>query len=153
MRGVYTIYREIASLSTAKTVLLGTAPVGTLIELLEAFLTNANQNSVEQLFVGLYPVLVIGSPAGSTITPIATESGSGNSAVTWLGDLTTEPSTYDTARPYHAEGVTNVIGYRYEPPPEGRRLIPSAGSFGMKLMAAPGNPFKAECMITYREIK
>ncbi len=56
MRGVYTVRVKITTLAAAKTVLLGTLPSGTIIEILEAYLTNASQNTVEQIDVGLFLV-------------------------------------------------------------------------------------------------
>lgn len=154
MRGVYTVRHQIASLATAKTVLLGTNPAGTLIEVLEAYLTNTNQSMLEQINVGLFLVSTIGTPAGTSVSATdvqKTEQGSANTVVTWLSDLTTEPGAYD-ANPLHVEGVINVAGYKYEPSPEARRYVGSGKSFGLRILAAPGFAFKAECMITYREI-
>lgn len=154
MKGVYTVRQQISSLSIAKTVLLGTLPAGTLIELLEAYLTNANQSTIEQLDIGIFLVTTLGSAAGSSITAAnvqKTEPGSPNTVLTWLSDLTVEPTTYN-ANPYHVDAIVNVAGYRYEPMPEARRYIGSGASFGLRLLAAPTNAFKAECMITYREI-
>lgn len=154
MRGVYTVRAQIAALAAAKTVLLGTLPSGTLVELLEAYLTNASQGTAEQLDIGLFLVTTLGTTVGTSITAgnvQKTESGSPNTLLTWTADLTTEPTTYN-ANPYHVEGVINLAGYRYEPVPEARRIIPSGASFGMRLLASPVNSFKAECMITYREL-
>jgi hypothetical protein len=154
MRGVYTVRQQISSLSIAKTVLLGEVPSGTIIEILEAYLTNANQNTAEQLDVGLFLVTTLGSAAGTSITASnvqKTEPGSANTVLTWLSDLTTEPTTYN-ANPLHVDAVINLAGYKYEPMPEARRFVGSGISFGLRLLASPTNAFKAECMITYREI-
>ena len=154
MRGVYVVRHQIASLSTAKTVLLGTNPAGTLIEILEAYVTNVNQSMLEQLNMGLFLVTTLGSPTGTSkaATDVQkTEQGSGNTVLTWLADLTAEPTAFD-ANPLHVEGVINVAGYKYEPSPEARRYVGSGKSFGLRILSAPAFAFKAECMITYREI-
>jgi len=154
MRGVYTVRQQIASLSTAKTVLLGTVPSSCVVEILEAYLTNANQSTLEQLDIGLFLVTTLGTPTGTTISAgnvQKTEGGSPNTVVTWLGDLTGEPTAYD-ANPLHVEGVINVGGYRYEPVPEARRWIGVSKSFGLRILVNPVNSFKAECVITYREV-
>lgn len=154
MRGVYTVRQQIASLSIAKTVLLGTLPTGTIVEILEAYLTNANQSTIEQLDIGLFVVTTLGSAAGTSITAgnvQKSESGSGNTVVTWLSDLTTEPTTYNN-NPLHVEGVINVAGYKFDASPEARRYVASGLSFGLRILTAPVNAFKAECLITYREL-
>lgn len=154
MRGVYVVRAQISSLSIAKTVLLGTLPAGTLIELLEAYLLNANQNTAEQIDVGLFIVSTLGSPVGTSISSSnvqKTEPGSSNTGLTWTSDLTTEPTTYN-GNPLHVDAPMNLAGYRYEPMPEARRFVGSGASFGLRLLASPTNAFKAECMITYREL-
>ena len=153
MRGVYIVRYQIASLAGAKTVLLGTVPSSCVVEILEAYLTNANQGTLEQLSIGLSLVTVFGSAAGTSITAAnvqKTEAGTPNTVVTWLADLSVEP-TYD-ANPLHVEGVINVGGYRYEPVPEARRWVGVSKSFGLRMLSAPVNSFKAECVIAYREV-
>jgi|SRR6266568_8187827 len=154
MKGVFTVRQQISSLSTAKTVLLGTNPTGTIIEIIEAYLTNASQSTLEQLDIGLFIVTTLGSPTGTSITAAnvqKSEAGSADTVLTWTSDLTAEPTTYN-ANPLHVEGVINVAGYKFEPVPEARRFVGSGKSFGLRLLGTPTNAFKAECMITYREL-
>jgi len=154
MRGVYVVSTQIATLSIAKTVLLGTCPTGTLIEILEAYLTNSNQNMLEQLQIGLFKVTTLGTTVGTAITAgnvLKTEEGSGDTLVTWKSNLTTEPTAFN-ANAMHIEGVINAAGYKYEPSPEARRFVSSGQSFGLRLLTNPAYSFRAECMITYREI-
>jgi len=151
MRGVYIAHKTIASLAAAKTVLLGTNSSSCVLEILEAHLTTGGQNTVEQITVGLSRVSALGSATGDSVDVQKAESGSPATLVTWVGDLTTEP-TY-TADPLDVEGVVNVAGYRHEPMPEARRYIPPGGSFGLRLLATPANALtNTECLIIYREI-
>lgn len=153
MRGVYTVRTNI-SLSTAKTVLLGTLPAGTLIELLEVKLTNSDQKTHEQMHVGIFPVTTLGSPVGTSITAgnvQPTEPGAGNTSVTWLANLSAEPSTYNS-NPYDSEGVPNEVGYHYEPVPEARQWVGSGMSFGLRLLTTLTNAINAEAIIKYREL-
>lgn len=151
MYGVYVAEIEISSLSAAKTVLLGEAPNNMCVEILEAHLTNANVNTQEQLLAGLFLVTTKGSPAGSSVNVQKTEKGSPNTGLTWLGNLTTEPTTYDSA-PFAKEGVSDLQGYHYEPVPEARQIISPSGLFGLRLLVAPSNAFKAVGVIVYRQL-
>lgn len=155
MLGVYTVRYQIASLAAAKTVLLGTAQSSKVIEILEAYLTGVGALTLENLDIGLFRVTSLSpTPTGTSITAgnvQKSETGSANTGVTWLADIATNEPTYD-ANPLHVEGVPNISGYRFEPVPEARRFIPPSGSFGLRLLASPTNAFKAECVITYREI-
>jgi len=155
MRGVYIVRQAISSLAAAKTVLLGTSPSTCVLELLEAYLTQRGQQTGEQVGIGLFLVTTLGSPTGTSITASnvqKTEQGTSNTGVTWLGDLTAEPTTYN-ANPLSVEGVWNIAGYRFEPAPEGRIIIPPSTSFGLRLLDTPSNAWtKAEALIKYREV-
>jgi hypothetical protein len=155
MRGVYTVRVQIASLATAKTVLLGTNANSCVLEILEAYITNGGQNTIEQLAAGLYRVSSLGSPTGTSITAAnvqKAETGSPNTVVTWLSNITASEPTYD-ANPMHVEGFTNIAGYRFEPVPEARRFVAPSASFGLRLISSPTNALtNAECLITYREL-
>jgi len=114
MRGVYIAHKTIASLAAAKTVLLGTNSSSCVLEILEAHLTTGGQNTVEQITVGLSRVSALGSATGDSVDVQKAESGSPATLVTWVGDLTTEP-TY-TADPLDVEGVVNVVGIAQDRP-------------------------------------
>lgn len=151
MYGVYTAHIEIAALSVAKTVLLAELPATMCVEILEAHLTNADGNTQQQLNVALSLVNVKGTPAGASVNIRKTEDGSPNTGVTWLGNLTTEPTSYHP-EPIDAEGESNLSGYHYEPIPEDRQIISPSKLFGLRLLAAPSTAFKAVAVIRYRQI-
>src|SRR5687767_14605226 len=94
MRGVYVAQFEIAALSTAKTILHGSVPTSCVIEILSANVTNLSVNTAEQLRIALQRITTKGSPVGTSVTPSESEGLSAASVVTWLGNLTTEPTTY-----------------------------------------------------------
>lgn len=152
MRGVYCAQAEIASLAAAKTVLLGQTSANICLEILEVRLSNGNVSALEQLLIGLYLVTTVGSAAGSSGVNIQkNENGDASTVVTWLSDLTTEPTTYNAA-PIDYQGVSNLSGYEYVPLPEDRKIISPSTYFGLRLRNTPSSAFKAECMIKYREI-
>ena len=151
MRGVYTAEIEIAALSAAKTVVLLEVPADMVIEILSASIANMDRDTAEQLEAGLFYVATKGTPAGTSITPEKHETGDAASTVTALGDLSAEPTTYNT-KAADRQGFNNLAGYRYDPIPEEKPVVSPSGLIGLRLLAAPSTGFKAACQIVYREI-
>lgn len=151
MRGVYVAQIDIATLSTSKTILYGDIPSSIVVEILSANLTNLDQNTVEQLIVSLQRVTTKGSPTGTSVTATKSEVGSAASGVTWLGNLTAEPTTYDAAT-IDRQGANNLGGYYYDPLPECRQIIAPGTAFGLRLIDTPANIFRCMAQIVYREI-
>jgi len=151
MRGVYTAEIEIASLSAAKTAILLECPSDSVLEIISGSITNMDTDSNEQLEAGLFTVTTKGSPAGTSITPEKHETGDAASGVTATGDLTTEPTTYNS-KGVDRQGFSNLAGYRYDPLPEEKPIVSPSGLIGLRLLAAPSAGFKAACQIVYREI-
>ncbi|GEM_PF-7101393 len=151
MRGVYTAEIEIASVSAAKTLLLLEAPADGVLEILSANVTNMNNDSNEQLEAGLFEVTTKGTPAGTSVTPTKHEPGDQASSATATGDLTAEPSAYDT-KAIDRQGFSNLAGYRYDPIPEERPVVKPGGLVGLRLLAAPATAAKMTAQIVYRQI-
>lgn len=152
MRGVYNAQVDIAALSTAKTVLLLVCPSTIIIEILHVDLTNLSNNIAEQLKVAFSRVTTIGSPvSGTSVNIQKSEPGSPTTALTVYGDLTTEPSSYDSA-PIDSQGVVNLGGYYYDPIFECRPSISPSKAVGLRLLNAPSTAFRCVGQIIYREI-
>lgn len=151
MRGVYTAEIEISSLSAAKTVVLLECPSDSVLEILACSITNMDTDTNEQLEAGLFTVTTKGSPAGTSITPEKHEASDAASAATATGDLSAEPTAYNT-KAIDRQGFSNLAGYRYDPLPEERPTVAPSGLVGLKLLANPSSGFKAACQIVYREI-
>lgn len=151
MRGVYTARIDIASLSAAKTVLLLESPVGACFEILSANITNRSKDSNEMLEGGLFFVTTEGTPSGTAVTPEKHELGDQASGISVLGNLSAEPTSYNT-EPIDKQGFSNLAGYRYDPIPEERPLIGPSKLVGLRLLAAPDTAFAATCQVVFREI-
>lgn len=152
MRGVYTAHVAIAaSTLAAKTLLYGTNGSSSIIEILSAQVTDANQTTVEQLNIGISRVTTAGSPAGGAVDINKSEASSATTGVTWLSNLTSEPTTYAADYIDH-QGSTNMGGYFYDPLPETRKYIAPGGAFGLRLLTALANSTSLIVQITYREI-
>ena len=151
MRGVYTAEIEISSFATAITGILLECPADSVLEIISASITNMDTDSNEQLEAGIIMVTTKGAPAGTAMTPEPHETGDAASGVTALGELTTEPTTYNTVM-IDRQGFSNLAGYRYDPLPEEKPIDSPSGLLGLKLLSAPSAGFKAACMIVYREL-
>ena len=150
MRGVYVAQIDIAALSASKTILHGDVASSIAIEILSANVTNLDTNTAEQLILRLSRISTKGSPTGTEVTPNKTEVASATSLVTWLGDLTAEPTTYGSI--IDIQGANNLGGYFYDPLPECRQIIAPGIAFGLKLLDTPTTTFRCVAQITYREI-
>ena len=86
MRGVY-IAEASFSATAAKTLMLLEAPSDLVIELLSVDVTNTDNDTAEQIDVGVFHVTTKGSPSGTSVTPVKTEQGDQASSVTCTYNL------------------------------------------------------------------
>lgn len=150
MRGVYTAYYDITGLSTAKTLMLLTAPSTAVLEIMGIHVTNLDVETSEQLSIGLFRVTTTGSPAGTSVTPEKHEAGDAAAAATVLASLSVEPTAY-ASNPIDKQGVNNLSGYHYDPVPEERPTVAPSGGIGVRLLVAPSS-FNCSVMVVYRGI-
>ncbi len=149
----YRVEVTISGMTAAKTMLLGQAPSSMVLVILGAGIRDCDNNTVTQLEYALSRVTTRGSPTGTTITAANVQKaskGDPNTSVTWLSDLTAEPTTYD-ANPLDHDGKPNTLGYDYTPQPEARKEISPSESFGLRLLTAP-SATKMVAWIEYMEL-
>jgi len=155
MRGVYTAQITITGAQAAKTLVYIQSPSTCVVEILSASLGNANLGTAEQWNIGLFRVTTIGSPTGTTITPEKHEVGdavsAAGAATGVLGNLTAEPTTYSSVA-IDRQGASDLAGYRYDPIPEERPIVPPGGAIGLRLLTATNGQFTANAQIIFREI-
>lgn len=151
MRGVYTAEIQISSVSAAKTLMLLEAASTHVIEILAANITNMDNDSNEQLEFGLFTVTTKGSPTGTSVTPEKHEPGDQAASSTATGNLTAEPTAYNS-KAVDRQGASNLAGYRFDPIPEERPLVKPSGLIGLRILSAPAAGFKAVAQITFREL-
>lgn len=150
MRGVYTTQAEITGLVAAKTLVLIQAPATAVVEILSAAISNYDNETAEQWNVGLYKVATLGTPTGTANTPAKHESGDQAAASTCLVNLSGEPTAYGAVA-IDQMGTNNLAGYRYDPLPEDRPIVPPSGAIGLRMLNAPAS-FNATVQIVFREI-
>jgi hypothetical protein len=150
MRGVYTAQIDITGLSSAKTLMLIQAPSTGVIEIISCSVSNVNSETSEMLNIGVYHVTTVGSPAGTSVTPEKHEKLDASSSATVTGNLSGEPTAY-ASKPLDKQGINNLSGYRYDPLPEERPIVPPSGAIGLRAIDAPTS-FNASVQIVFREI-
>lgn len=136
MQGVYVITSGVISaLAAAKTVILVELPATVTAEILSARIRNVSNETNEQLEFALTRVTTKGAPAGSTPNVAETETRSPAHGLTLLSNLTTEPTTYETAHLDH-DGGPSLSGYDYRPDPEERPIIEPSGLVGLRIITS-----------------
>ena len=151
MRGVYTAQIPIASISGAKTLLVLRAPSNAVAEVLSASISNNNNDTPEQLEAGLFKITNIASIAGTAVTPTKHEPLDGASVCGSSGNLSAEPSSYDSDA-IDRQGWNNLAGYRYDPIPEERPIVGPTGAIGLRILGTIDTAFSGVAQIVYREI-
>lgn len=151
MRGIYTAGVSITGLGAAKTLLLLQVPSTRAIEILSAAISNGDNETNEQLRAAFQRVSSVGSPAGTSVTPSKHEPGDQASSLTVLGNLTAEPTTYDTASKLAEAGFATLAGWVFQPSVEERIVVGPSGQIGLVLLNGPTS-FNAIARVTWREI-
>jgi hypothetical protein len=153
MRGVYEMSGIISGLAAAKTLAFLTAPASKVIEILSASVTNATNETNEQLECFFQRITTLGTPTATTVTPAPTEPGDQATGATAKINCTSEPTTYTANTNFGDEGFPSLGGWRYQPVPEERLYVAPGASIGLQLKTSPAlGAFDALVRIVYREI-
>lgn len=155
MPRMYTVSAKISTLTTAKTLLLLTVPIGTMTTLVSASITNQSNLTNQQLEACWQRVTTIGSAAGTAATPAKHESGDAAAATTVLVNLTTEPTTYTASTQLGYEALPSLSGWIFPLTPRPFWALPKAGGaalsyLGLRLLVAPTS-FDALVQCTFVE--
>ncbi len=152
MQGVYVAEAIITGVTAAQTLMYLESPADAVIEILSALVTQIDIDTSEQLEFSLTRITSLGTPTTSTtVTPEKTEQGSPAAGSIVKADVTASEPTYHTVD-YDHQGVSNLAGYEFLPPPEGRVLISPNSDVGIRLL---NNPLAATAFVvqmTFREI-
>lgn len=149
MRGVY-IAQDSFSATSAKTLMLLETPSDLVMELLSVDVTNEDNDTAEQIDVGIYHVTTKGSPTGTSVTPAKTEQGDQASSVTCTSNLSAEPTTYESVA-VDRKGTTNLAGYHFIPREEEKVYVSPSKLIGIKLVTAIASTTLA-VQVKFREI-
>jgi hypothetical protein len=151
MRGVYTAQVSISALAAAKTLMYVTAPADKVVEILSAEVSNKSNETNEQLECTFQRVTTLGTPTATTLTPSKHENGDQAAGSTVKGDVTASEPTYGTNTEIGRAGFASLAGWRFDPVPEERPIIPGQGTLGLRMLSTP-TAFDAVVRITFREV-
>lgn len=152
MRGVYRASVQATGVTAAKTLLYVTAPATAAVEILSASITNVSNETSEQLEAALDRVSSLGTPTATTLTPSKTENGDQVAGSTVKGNITASEPTYASNSQQGKEGFPSVGGWRYQPVPEERMIIPPSGTVGLRLLTTSLTSCDFDVEIVFREI-
>jgi len=151
VRGVYTAQIKISALAAARTLAYITAPSNKPVEILSTSITNASNETNEQLEATWQAISSLGTPTGTTLTPSKHELGDQAAASTVVGNITASEPTYTANTLVGYQGFSTLGGYFFTPVPEERPIIAGAASWGLRMLSTP-TAFDAIVTITFREI-
>lgn len=152
MRGVYTAKIKISGLAAAKTLAYITAPADKIVEILSASVTNATNETNEQIEITFQRVTTLGTPTATTLTPSKHEPGDQAAASTVKGNVTASEPTYTADTEIGYEGVASLSGYYFKPMPEERPTVLGQTTLGLRLLSTTITAIDAIVSITFREI-
>ena len=152
MRGVYEGFISITGLNSARTLMYLTSPSTAAIEILEASVTTKGSNVTnQQLECCLQRITTLGTPTGTAITAAKMENGDAASAATCVGNITASEPTYTNNTVIGGEGFSSLGGWRYQPIPEDRMVMPPSSNIGLKLVGSITS-CDADVRLVWREI-
>ena len=152
MQGVYRLSGTIASVTTAKTLLIIETHATRPIEILSARVTCQNEDTSEQIFVQLNRIETLGTPTMTTEVPKPTEEASvAYGGVCSINVTGSEPTYDDITDAIFSGGANKLGGWEYFPAPEERAIVSAANDVGLELLVAIANSSDLTVEITFRE--
>lgn len=137
MRGVYEASHKISALATAATLMYITAPANKVVEILSIEVTDATNETNEQMEITFQLISSLGTPTATTVTPSKLEQGDQAAGSTVKAAVTASEPTYSSGPAVEVgrAGVATLGGYRYAPVPEERPVVAGGASWGLRLLA------------------
>lgn len=157
MRGIYSLSHLCSGVNSARTLLAMVATdVSPLAvdEILSAAVTNANNNTREQLRCALQRISSYGTPTATSLTPKKHEQGDQASMAFGYGNVTASEPTYASNTEVGMKGFSSLAGWKFRPQRDGRMAVPPGGgslAVGLRLLDAPSAPVDLLARITFRE--
>lgn len=151
MRGVYQLTAQLSAITSGRTLAYITAPANKVVEILSASVTAADTTN-QALEVGISRVGTLGTPTATANTPTPTEPGDQAAGSTAKHNVTASEPTYTAGADYGRENVPSVGGWRYQPTPEERLIIPGGASIGLRLHTTSPTSTNLDVNIVFREI-
>ena len=150
MLGVYTANAQVATVTTAKTLMYLTAPADAVCEILNARVSIVDVDTNEQMECSLSMIATLGTPTATASTETKHENGSPAAGATVFHNVTASEPTYD-ADDVDRQGVASLSGYEFDPVPESRIYVSPSDNIGLRLRSTIASS-TVNVSITWREI-
>lgn len=137
MRGPYTVSHKISSLAAAKTLLYLTAPAGKLVKILSASVTNASNETNEQLEAGFQRITTLGTPTATAKTPAPNDPGDPAAGSTVKADVTASEPTYTADTEFGREGFSSLAGWFFKADDQEPLIVAAGASIGLRMLSTP----------------
>lgn len=152
MRGVYEAVVAISGVTAAKTLVYITSPSSKVVEIFSAQVTNASNETNEQMECCLQTVSSLGTPTKTDLTPSKMEAGDQAAGSTVCGNVTASEPTYSSNTQIGREGQPSLGGWRFQPTPEERPVIAPSATMGLRLLSSSLSSVDLVATIRFREI-
>lgn len=128
-----------------------TAASGVVVEVLRVTVTNANNETNEQLECVLQRVSSLGTPTKTDVTPGKHEAGDQAAASAVAANVTASEPTYASNTELGGEAFPSTAGWAFVPTPEERPTVADGATMGLRMISTPTS-FDAVINWTFREI-
>lgn len=150
---IYTASLLISALAAARTLLYITVPTNRLVTLINSSVTNATNETNEQIRCTWQNISTLGTPTGTTLTPARHDLGDPVAGSTVVGNVTAGEPTYAANTEIGHEGAPSLSGWVFPSVPLPRDALPrfaGASNWGLRILAAP-TAFDAVVRVTFGE--
>ena len=150
---VYDAFIKISGLNSARTLLYVTVASNKIVRLLHTSVTDASNETNEQLEVVWQKITTVGTPTKTDITPTKHDQGDAASGATVAGNVTASEPTYTANVVFGQQGFPSLTGYLWPPTPlplVAYRVFTVGDSWGLRLLSTP-TAFDAIILATWGE--
>lgn len=148
MRGVYTVQANINGVTGQKTLMSIAAASGVVVELQHATITNANNETNQQIEAYLRRASADGTGTGATARP---HEANDQAATSTIKSAHTVNATL-TDGIFGHQGFATLAGYFWQPTPEERVYIKPNEAIALHIPTSGVTSFDAVATLTFREI-
>lgn len=150
---VYTATYKVTNVTTAlKTLMYFEVPTDLVVQLMSAEVSAPDDDTNEQMDIGIKEIGTLGTPTATTVTPAKHEKGDAASSVTVKADITASEPTYTANTDVGRIGATSLGGWRHEPSPDERLIMIPGSDWGILLNTGLDTDKDLTVRVTYAEI-
>lgn len=136
----YTATVAISGLNTARTLMYVTVASNKTVTIVSAAVTNASNETNEQIECTIQKVTTLGTPTATTLTPAKHDQGDAAMSSTVKGNVTASEPTYTSGVEVGREGAPSLTGWFFPSivlPTEALPVLTGGDTWGLRILAAP----------------